>query len=1213
MGRICPEIVLVLGEDNEMKDRVRRRRIGSVILSVAMLIGCMALPVSADDVYIATSWAGLKDAIDRADVSIIRLENNITTEGVIEIRSGRNISLEMNGYALQRSIGSQSDNGQVILVDSGANLQIYGSGYPDRGHGTIKGGFAYNGGGINNKGTLDISYVDIIDNNVGDTTAVDNSRGGGIWNSGTLTMGACTISGNKTDDGGGIFNAEGGSIILTDVTITDNTSLLHGGGGIVNYGSITFQGETTITGNTSKSNGGGIWNWGSLIIDDSDNKLVIKDNNSTDYYTDNLFLYRNTYISLENDAVLSSNTEIYVSAEKLPTVITRGWKYGENQTMIMAEADMMLGFSNGELTGSVLYVKREWVDNKIKETSTLIPDGVEMVRTSDGQAVQDHLNTGAVRLSDCWLYVDKNTEWADFLAVYGTVNLVLKDGVTFRCNKGIEVLDGATLNIYGQTDDSGILIAQAQDSYRAGIGGKQNMGNGTIVIHGGNITATGSSDGAGIGTGDEAGLSGAPIVIYGGTVTATGGSRGAGIGGGQKSSGGPITIYGGKVTAKGSDQGRPGDLDSGAGIGSGECGDYCATIKIYGGEVYATADKGAAGIGGGAGADSWETAMEAGGTIEIHGGSVTAKGGKYSAGIGGGSEYNSNHTIKISGGTVVAYASAATETDLEDNGAAGIGAGTCGTVSGGDFRGTIEISGGTVKAYGSGRFNEESCGGAGIGAGWGGNMTGTITLSGGDIEVVSRKGGACIGAGSERFRMGGEMTGTVSITGTAAVKIKMTANTVYDSTQMIGYGAQGDESGSLVLGGNMMVFFDGEEVQKAEDRVKTCRPGKLDKWLYIQPCTHPGHTYIITRATHQDQCIFCSAEIQPVAHTYDSHDKCTACGYERSDPEFKGHSVLLSGTIGLKFFVDLIELSDTEKASAYMTFVFTNKGNVIAEEVKSSGTSTQGYDEFVVELNAIQMADEITATFHYYKNDEWRTLVETYSVKQYCTDFETEWNKTTTHTREDYDYKTLVEALADYGHYLQIYLKGVRGWSFDAVTGHAQMDKFYSSSYYDGDRETLCSRVGIIGRASTSPDIKSITYSMTFDSETCINIYFEMAEGADYTGSFVVEIAGNLDTWSPGSEHQLITGERVSLEKLSNGQYRLKIAGVYAQNLDKTYDITVRTDSPAADTGKSALVHVCGLYYARDLVEKSTKTGSDDAGVAIYKYFLAATACAPNS
>ena len=87
----------------------------------------------------------------------------------------------------------------------------------------------------------------------------------------------------------------------------------------------------------------------------------------------------------------------------------------------------------------------------------------------------------------------------------------------------------------------------------AGIGGRgESFGN--ITIEGGDVTATGGENAAGIGGGHADTPSCGNISISGGTVRATGGANAAGIGCGYANYGhtstcGDITISGGTVTA----------------------------------------------------------------------------------------------------------------------------------------------------------------------------------------------------------------------------------------------------------------------------------------------------------------------------------------------------------------------------------------------------------------------------------------------------------------------------------------------------------------------------------------------------------------------------------------------------------------------------------------------------------------------------------------
>lgn len=297
-----------------------------------------------------------------------------------------------------------------------------------------------------------------------------------------------------------------------------------------------------------------------------------------------------------------------------------------------------------------------------------------------------------------WYAIDDDTTVSNRIDVNGTAHLILRDDVILTVPKGITTT-GATLNIYGQRAGTGELYAgRQQDGYTtvprntACIGGGGNADGGTVIIHGGTVTATGGAQAAGIGGGYRA--TGNKVTIYGGTVTANGGTNGAGIGGGAQGTGGEVTIYGGTVTATG---GR-----YGAGIGGGAMG---GEVTIYGGTVTATGGGDAAGIGGGY--------RGAGGKVVIYGGTVVANGAQDGstggAGIGGGTRGAGGEVI-MNGGDVTATGAIG----------AGIGGGTYGA------GGTVTITGGTVKAYSKGTTSSF---GAAIGAGSGNSEQGTLTLA----------------------------------------------------------------------------------------------------------------------------------------------------------------------------------------------------------------------------------------------------------------------------------------------------------------------------------------------------------------------------------------------------------------------------------------------------------------------------------------------------
>ena len=198
--------------------------------------------------------------------------------------------------------------------------------------------------------------------------------------------------------------------------------------------------------------------------------------------------------------------------------------------------------------------------------------------------------------------------------VNGTVNLILRDGMTLTAKEGILLMalrGNNHLILWSETKDgTGSLIANSKEN-EAAIGGTGVGGGGTLTVHGGNIVATGGDSGAGIGGGQgySIGERGGMVTVYGGTVTANGGKGAAGIGGGFSKigyggDGGTVAVYGGTVTANGG--------AGAAGIGGGMSTPYEENGNIYGGE------------GG------------SGGKVDISGGIVTAKGGENAVAIGGG-------------------------------------------------------------------------------------------------------------------------------------------------------------------------------------------------------------------------------------------------------------------------------------------------------------------------------------------------------------------------------------------------------------------------------------------------------------------------------------------------------------------------------------------------------------------------------------------------
>ena len=498
---------------------------------------------------------------------------------------------------------------------------------------------------------------------------------------------------------------------------------------------------------------------------------------------------------------------------------------------------------------------------------------------------------GQAGLGDGWYYADysdtyKGNRWQ----VTGNAKLIIKDGVTLTCKKGIQIHQNCTLTIYVQSGATGTLRCEGSDGENGAIGGNNRSVGGHLVIHGGTIYAKpGSNNAAAIGggEGDSDHATGMQsVTIWDGTVEAYGKGSGAGIGCGEKNNTPPaITIYGGNITAKcidtyaagigGSEDCSNGTIkiyggtitassrfDGGSGIGSGYQASMNNPIYIYGGTINAKGSFGA-GIGSG-----WYADQNA--NIYIYGGTITAQGGEGAAGIGGGDEGSQNGTIYIYGGTITATAGVE---------AAGIGGGNEGN------GGTVIINGGEVYAYG--KSNTYAAAGIG-GGGYSGNG-GTVIVNGGYVEAV---GGPNYNNVYSAPGIGGGNSGDGGTFIINGGKVKATGS--YWASP-IGIAHSPGAMPNITIASDMMVYssLHGKKVD-ADDRVAACEEKENLESYYvtIEACDHEGATYTQKNGSYHTvvSCLHCSETNYNERHTYETLPSggmgaCTKCQFELGVPK----------------------------------------------------------------------------------------------------------------------------------------------------------------------------------------------------------------------------------------------------------------------------------------------------------------------------------------
>ena len=198
-------------------------------------------------------------AVDSSTVSANRAHNGggIYNMATLNIRNSSTIG----GAGAGNQGIDNHPNGGGIYNDTGGTTTVDSS--------TISANTSYNGGGVDNRGTLTVTNSTIGEAGAGNQSA---EYGGGIYNGagGIATVDGSTVSANTARIGGGVDNR--GTLTVTDSIIGgagEGNEAKDGGGGIYNgVGGMATVDGSTVSVNTAK-NGGGIFNQGMLDVTNS--------------------------------------------------------------------------------------------------------------------------------------------------------------------------------------------------------------------------------------------------------------------------------------------------------------------------------------------------------------------------------------------------------------------------------------------------------------------------------------------------------------------------------------------------------------------------------------------------------------------------------------------------------------------------------------------------------------------------------------------------------------------------------------------------------------------------------------------------------------------------------------------------------------------------------------------------------------------------------
>ena len=358
-----------------------------------------------------------------------------------------------------------------------------------------------------------------------------------------------------------------------------------------------------------------------------------------------------------------------------------------------------------------------------------------------------------------------------------------------------------------------------------------------------------------------------------------------------------------------------------------------------------------------------------------------------------------------------------------------------------------------------------------------------------------------------------------------------------------------------------------ETTLAAGDTIKVVHvtSGAIDAWY-----PDPGDNYTVTADYAGSVTIYFKTTYDNAWSAFGGH-----IWIVKKAPTFATQSLILSGQIGLSFNMDLPDIEGVNWTESWMTFAIphgtcTERANYMDTRAKASGNRG-----FVCYVNAIQMAEPITATFHWTEGEEEKTIEKTYAIKDYFLAYD---GKKDTFSEP---VQKLIESTADYGHYTQAYLADVKGWTLGENGDYYEMDKFYTTSYNYNDTQTGLNGYGFTCE-NNGADIKGLSFATVLDSATAIRLLITPTSG--YTGTFTATVNNDKE---------------VKVSK-SGSRYIVEIPDLAAHELSKTYTITITTE------GGTATITVSALSYVKLLFNAYETTPVRNAASAILGYASAA-------
>lgn len=218
--------------------------------------------------------AAWRAAISLGKDAVIRLNSVWLLSDRLVLSGNSEITLDLNGYPVIRTMKKTKSDGEVIMIDPGSTLHIIDS-MPQRKScsaflgGSIQGGRSTNGAGILHvRGTLTMKGGAVYNGGTTDVGGGIKVKGGSIDLEGTLIANCWSNKARFYDNNaGGLALTEGGKAYLKDVTIRSCTANERGGAVHMNSDNaeLILENVTLAANKSNDEQGGAIYQDGGSI------------------------------------------------------------------------------------------------------------------------------------------------------------------------------------------------------------------------------------------------------------------------------------------------------------------------------------------------------------------------------------------------------------------------------------------------------------------------------------------------------------------------------------------------------------------------------------------------------------------------------------------------------------------------------------------------------------------------------------------------------------------------------------------------------------------------------------------------------------------------------------------------------------------------------------------------------------------------------------